>query len=89
MGRVGGQLRQVGRDHPRGETRRGLKGRQGAVGVVAGRITRGHIGAGDAAGQVPKHGGPVRGRGGRGQELEEGDRAGLALAQEEGVHEGS
>jgi len=79
MGRVGGQLQQVGGDHPGRETRRGLKGRQGAVRAIAGRITRGHIGAGGGAGQVAKHGAPVRGRGGRGQELEERDRVGLAL----------
>ena len=88
MGRVGGQLRQVGGDHPVRKARGGLKGRQGAVGVVAGRITRGHIGAGDGAGQVLKQTGPVRGRGAVGQKLEEGHGPGLALPQEEGVHEG-
>ena len=89
VGRVGGQLRQVGGGHPLGEARLGLKGRQGAVGVVAGRVARGHVGAGDGVGQVPEQGGPVRGRGALGQKLEEGHRPGLAFPQEEGVHEGS
>ncbi len=66
MGRAGGQVRQVGRTHPPGETRGGLKGFQGAVGMVAGGVTGGHIGAGDGAGQVPEQTGPVRGRGTRG-----------------------
>ncbi len=89
MGRVGGQFRQVGRHHPLGETGSGLKGFQGAVGVVVGGVARGHIGAGDGAGQVPKQTGPVRGRGAGGQELEEGEGPGFAFAQEEGVHKGS
>ena len=88
MGRGGGQLRQVGARPPVRGNRRGLKGCQGAVGVVAGGVTGGHIGAGDGAGQVLEQTGPVRGRGAGGQKLEEGDGAGLALSQEEGVHEG-
>ena len=88
MGGVGGQFVQVRGAHPGGKAGLGLEGSQGAVRLVAGGVPRGHIGTGDGLGQVPQQQTAVLVRGTFGQKLKEGDRSGLALAQEEGVHKG-